>query len=77
MSTRRQFLSAALVGLSAKAARPVTGSFVHDGFLVGHRLRDKTLHVTPKQTIGIPVVIVGARHIGSERSLATGEKALS
>ena len=59
MSTRRQFLSAALIGLSAKAERPVTGSFVNDGFPLGHKLRDRTLPASPKQTIRIPIVIVG------------------
>ena len=59
MSTRRQFLSAALVGLNAKAERPIAGGFVNDGFPLGHKLRDRTLIPAPKQTIKIPVVIVG------------------
>jgi protoporphyrinogen oxidase len=59
LSTRRQFLSAALVGLSAKSERPVTGSFVHDSFSLGHRLRDRAIPALPKQTFRIPVVIVG------------------
>jgi protoporphyrinogen oxidase len=59
LSTRRQFLSAALVGLTAKAERTVNGSFVNDGFPLGHKLRDRSLAVAPKQTVKIPVVIVG------------------
>lgn len=59
MTSRRQFLSAALIGLDLKAERTITGSFVNDGFPLGHKLRDKTLAVAPRQTIRIPVVIVG------------------
>jgi phytoene dehydrogenase-like protein len=56
---RRSFLSAALVGLNAKAERTIAGGFVNDGFPLGHKLRDRSLAVNPKQTIKIPVVIVG------------------
>ena len=60
MSTRRQFLSAALVGLSVKGAtRSIAGGFVNDGSAMGHQLRDRTLLVSPKQTVAMPVVIVG------------------
>jgi protoporphyrinogen oxidase len=59
LSTRRQFLSAALIGLNAKAERAVAGSFVNDSFPLGHKLRDRSLQVTPKQIVKIPVVIVG------------------
>jgi protoporphyrinogen oxidase len=59
LSSRRQFLSAALVGLTAKAERTIAGSFVNDGFPLGHKLRDRSLLVAPKQTIKIPLVIVG------------------
>ena len=59
LSTRRQFLSAALVGLNAKAERSIAGGFVNDGLPLGHQLRDRTLIAAPKQTIKIPVVIVG------------------
>ena len=40
---RRRFLSAALVGLNAKADRSIAGGFVNDGFPLGHKLRDRTL----------------------------------
>ena len=59
MNSRRQFLSAALVGLSAKAERTITGSFVNDAFPLGHKLRDRTLAVSPKHSVKIPIVIVG------------------
>ncbi len=58
---RRAFLSAGLVGLTAKAADPlIAGGFVNDGFPLGHRLRDRTSpFASPKQTLRVPVVIVG------------------
>ena len=59
MNSRRQFLSAALIGLNAKAERTITGSFVNDAFPLGHKLRDRTLAVSPKHSVKIPIVIVG------------------
>ena len=60
MSTRRQFLSAALVGLQAKGdTQTISGGFVNDSFVTGHKLRDRALGSNPKQTIAVPVVIVG------------------
>ncbi len=59
MPTRRRFLSAALVGLTAKAARPVSGSFVNDAFPTGHRIRDHARFTAPAHTEKIPIVIVG------------------
>jgi glycine/D-amino acid oxidase-like deaminating enzyme len=58
-STRRQLLSAALVGLSPKTDRAVTGGFVDDGHRLGHLLRDRAAFPSAKQAIKIPVVIVG------------------
>lgn len=57
--TRRKFVSAALVGLTAKAERTITGSFVHDSFPVGHRLRDHAPFEPPRRVEKIPLVIVG------------------
>lgn len=60
--SRRQFLqasSAALVGLSLKAHRPIAGSFVNDSFQLGHKLRDRAAFPSPKQVVRTPVVIVG------------------
>lgn len=59
MINRRRFLSAALVGLNAKAERKIAGGFVNDGFPLGHKLRDRTLSLSPKKTVKIPIVIVG------------------
>lgn len=59
MDTRRQFLSAALVGLTAKAERSVSGGFVNDSFPTGHRLRDHARFAAPSRTEKFPIVIVG------------------
>ena len=59
---RRQFLglsSAALVGLSRKSERPITGSFVNDSFQAGHLLRDGASFPAPKREEKVAVVIVG------------------
>ena len=58
-STRRHFLSAALIGLTPKTDRPITGSFIDDGHEPGHRLRDRAAFPAAKQTITVPLVIVG------------------
>jgi len=60
--SRREFLqstSAALIGLSFKGERPIAGSFVNDSFQQGHLLRDRASFPAPKQTLKVPVVIVG------------------
>lgn len=58
-ATRRQFLSAALIGLVPKAERPVTGSFVNEDHLLGHRLRDRYPFPHPSESLKTPLVIVG------------------
>jgi len=57
--TRRQFLSAALVGLAPKTDRPISGGFIDDGHEPGHLLRDRAPFPRAKQIITIPLVIVG------------------
>jgi glycine/D-amino acid oxidase-like deaminating enzyme len=67
MVGRRRFLSAigpALIGLTAKAARPVAGGFVNDAFPVGHRIRDHARFRTPPRTEKLPVAIVGGGMAG-------------
>jgi len=59
IATRRQFLSAALVGLSSKTDRLVGGGFIDDGHLPGHVVRDRGTFPPAKQTVKIPIVIVG------------------
>lgn len=54
-----QSVSAALIGLSLKSDRSIAGSFVNDSFQLGHQLRDHPSFPAPKQTLKIPVVIVG------------------
>jgi glycine/D-amino acid oxidase-like deaminating enzyme len=59
--TRRQFVqaSAALIGLTAKADRPIAGTFVNDSFTAGHTIRDHAAISAPKRTERIPLVIIG------------------
>jgi glycine/D-amino acid oxidase-like deaminating enzyme len=62
--SRRKFLSAALVGLSAKAERRIDGGFVNDAFPTGHRIRDRARLNAPTRTEKFPVVIVGGGMAG-------------
>ncbi len=60
--SRRKFLrtsSAALIGLSLKSERQIEGSFVNEAAATGHLLRDRKSFPPPKQTVKVPVVIVG------------------
>src|SRR5580698_60910 len=63
---RRRFLAAApaLIGLAAKAGRPVAGQFVNDAFPLGHRLRDHGSFAAPSRTEKISILIVGAGMAG-------------
>ena len=58
-SHSRRAVCAALVGLTAKAERPITGGFVFESHGAGHAIRDRRSFPEPKQTVKIPVVIVG------------------
>lgn len=64
MPTRRQFLSAALIGLPLKGERRIAGGFVNESQLSGHKLRDRVPFPAPKRTVKIPVVIVGGGMAG-------------
>jgi NAD(P)-binding Rossmann-like domain len=60
--SRRKFLqsgSAALIGLSLKGDRPITGGFVNDSFAMGHKLRDRAAFPSAKKFEKQTVVIVG------------------
>ncbi len=57
--SRRGFLGAALVGLAPKTDRPIPGTFVNDSHLAGHRLRDRARFEPPRETVKVPLVIVG------------------
>jgi glycine/D-amino acid oxidase-like deaminating enzyme len=63
-SSRRGFLSAALVGLTAKAGPKIDGGFVNDAFPVGHRLRDHASFSKAARTEKFPVVVVGGGMAG-------------
>jgi glycine/D-amino acid oxidase-like deaminating enzyme len=45
--------------LTAKADRPIAGSFVNDAFPIGHRIRDGAAFPSPERTEKVPVVVVG------------------
>ena len=57
--SRRRFLAAApaLIGLTAKAGRPIAGEFVNDAFPLGHRLRDHGRFAAPGRTEKVSVVV--------------------
>ena len=58
--TRRGFLqSVALVGLTRKSGRVITGGFVHESQALGHRLRDGARFPEPRDERRISIVIVG------------------
>jgi glycine/D-amino acid oxidase-like deaminating enzyme len=58
--SRRRLLSAALVGLQAKAERPIDGSFFEDGLPQGHHIRDRSISTAaPPRRERVPAVIVG------------------
>ncbi|MDQ6698943.1 MAG: FAD-dependent oxidoreductase [Acidobacteriota bacterium] len=57
---RREFLSAALVGLGRKTDPPITGGFVNEDWVRGHQLRDRATFPRTKRQIKVPIVIVGA-----------------
>jgi len=65
-SSRREFLrlAPALVGLTAKAGRPIAGRFVNDSFPLGHRIRDRARFPAPARTERVAIAIVGAGMAG-------------
>jgi glycine/D-amino acid oxidase-like deaminating enzyme len=59
LSTRRQFVSAALTGLTVKADRTIAGGFVYESQAQGHRLRDRAAFPAPKRSERVAVTIIG------------------
>jgi glycine/D-amino acid oxidase-like deaminating enzyme len=57
--SRREFCGAALIGLTPKTDPPISGSFVGEAHLSGHKLRDRRPFASPRRTVKIPLVIVG------------------
>jgi hypothetical protein len=64
--SRRRFLASApaLLGLTRKTDRPITGAFVNDSFPTGHRLRDRSTFRAPTQQMRVPIVIIGGGMAG-------------
>jgi len=66
--TSRRALCAGLIGLTAKAERPITGGFVFESQNAGHAIRDRREIPFPKQTVKVPIVIVGGGMAGLSAS---------
>ncbi len=67
VATRREFCAAsaaALVGLSIKGDRPVAGGFVNEDFAIGHLIRARGSTGAARNTVHVPLVIVGAGMAG-------------
>ncbi len=62
--SRRGLLSAGLIGITAKAERSITGSFVNEAQNAGHRLRDHAAMRAPSRVVKVPVVIAGGGMAG-------------
>ena len=60
----RRALCAGLVGLTAKAERSITGGFVFESQNPGHAIRDRRQIPAPKQSVKVPIVIVGGGMAG-------------
>ena len=71
---RRQFLSAALLGLSQKSPRPITGGFVFESQNLGHQIRDKQPYATPQHHERVPVVIIGGGMAGLSAAWRLGKR---
>jgi glycine/D-amino acid oxidase-like deaminating enzyme len=57
--SRREFLTTAFVGLVPKSGRRIAGSLVNESVALGHQLRDRLPFAKPRETIRLPLVIVG------------------
>lgn len=62
--SRRGFLSAALVGLTQKAGRPIAGGLVNESHVAGHQLRDGAAFPGPREERRTSIVIVGGGMAG-------------
>jgi len=60
----RRAACAGLVGLTAKAERSIPGGFVFESQTAGHAIRDRRQIPAPKQSVKIPIVIVGGGMAG-------------
>ena len=57
--SRRAFLTTAFIGLVPKSGRRIAGSLVNESVVLGHQLRDRVPFAKPRETIRLPLVIVG------------------
>ena len=73
--SRRKFLSAALIGLTAKSEPRIAAAFVNDAFPLGHRIRDHAGFTAPPRVEKFPIVIVGGGIAGLERRVASCKSA--
>lgn len=64
MSSRRRFCSAALIGLTAKADRPIAGGYVNESHAAGHRIRDHAKFNPARETRRTKIAIVGGGMAG-------------
>jgi glycine/D-amino acid oxidase-like deaminating enzyme len=67
LPTRREFCAtaaAALVGLSIKGDRLIPGAFVNDDVVLGHAIRDRGATGPARESVRIPLVIVGGGMAG-------------
>ena len=71
---RREFFPAALLGLSQKSSRSVTGGFVFESQSLGHQMRDRAAWSEPKQRLRVPVVIVGGGIAGLSAAWRFGKR---
>ena len=62
--SRREFLSAALVGLTQKSGRTIAGGYVNESHVIGHRLRDGGTFPAPREERRASIVIVGGGMAG-------------
>ena len=74
VANRRQFLSAAIVGLIPKTDPRIDGGFVFESQQWGHRLRDRAAIPAAKRQIKMPVVIVGGGIAGLSAAWRLGKK---
>src|SRR5829696_230759 len=57
--SRREFLTTAFIGLVPKSGRRIAGALVNESVTIGHQLRDRVPFAKPRETIRLPLVIIG------------------
>lgn len=72
--SRREFFPVALVGLSQKSGRTVTGGFVFESHTMGHQMRDRKSFPQPTRRERVPLVIVGGGMAGLSAAWRLGKR---